>query len=169
MLLPLTFVESPFSSRPFANRFYLNFLQNPVGRHYWRPLQARNLRLWGARGCPGLMQPVQFCKGRSTVRVKVTGKGPSCRIGGGHLRSSAPCLHVSAGRRNQPSNREDSHLGRALWRRKSICSRSELSQMRMGSRSKGHLGGGRLLPTWDRVLHASLKTPCRTFMTFFFL
>lgn len=63
-------------------------------------LQARNLRLRGARRHPEVTQMVQFFKGRSTMRASQgQGQGPSCRTAEDHLRSPGPHLHISAGRR----------------------------------------------------------------------
>ena len=129
-----------------------------MGRHHWCPLQARHPRLRGVG--EGWRSCSQFSLSREGMQSEWGGGGPAARQGG-HLRSSVPCLHISAGTRNQPLNQDHP---------KAQCSGDGTrSSPQLLTRSpkpaclpSPHSGEHPLLPTGDQVLPESLKTPCHT-------
>ena len=78
-LLPLIVIASPFSSRPFTVLILLKFSPRSHDKHHWCPLQARNLRLRGAR--EGWRSCSQFCLSREGVQSEWGRRRPSCKMG----------------------------------------------------------------------------------------
>ena len=78
-LLPLIVIASPFSSRPFTVLILLKFSPRSHDKHHWCPLQARNLRLRGAR--EGWRSCSQFCLSREGVQSEWGRRRPSCKTG----------------------------------------------------------------------------------------